>query len=185
LADTNWSDVPYSRQRLDEIAIRLSSLHNDEGALLAAIEEIEAKYTAEKARVAVLSREELTVPVTGVVWRSWLAPGAAVIHGTPLLEVIDCTRVYVEATTRERFFESLAPGRRVRVRLEGSGADIQGTIRSIVGPGAPLATPANVSVINHPNRTEAQLIVDIDRGALPATAGNTCNVGRSAKVYFD
>jgi multidrug resistance efflux pump len=185
LADSNWSDVPYSRQRLDEIDIRLTSLHNDEGVLLAAITEIEAKYAADQARIARLSREELTAPVNGVVWRSWVAPGAAVVHGAPLLEVIDCNRVYVEATTRERFFESLAPGQRVRVRLEGSGEDIPGTIRSIVGPGASLATPANVSAINHPNRTEAQLIVDIDRGALPATPGNTCNVGRSAKVYFD
>jgi multidrug resistance efflux pump len=185
LADSNWSDVPYSRQRLDEIDIRLAGLHNDEGALLAAIGEIETKYGAEKARVALLSREELTAPVEGVVWRSWVTPGAAVIRGTPLMEVIDCSRVYVEATTRERFFESLAPGQSVRVRLEGSSQDLPGTIRSIVGPGASLATTANVSAINHPNRTEAQLIVDIDRAALPATPGSTCNVGRSAKVYFD
>jgi multidrug resistance efflux pump len=185
LADSNWSDVPYSRQRLDEIDIRLTSLHNDEGVLLAAITEIEAKYAADKARIARLSREELIAPVNGVVWRSWVTPGAAVVRGTPLLEVIDCTRVYVEATTRESFFEALAPGQQVRVRLEGSGKDIPGTIRSIVGPGAPLATTANVSAINHPNRTEAQLIVDIDHGALPATPGSTCNVGRSAKVYFD
>lgn len=184
LADSNWSDVPYSRQRLDEIDIRLAGLHNDEGVLVAAIDEIEVKSAAEKARIARLSSERLTAPVAGVVWRSWVAPGAAVVHGTPLLEVIDCSRVYVEATTREQFFESLAPGQRVRVRLEGSDKDIPGTIRSIVGPGAPLATTANVSVINHPNRTEAQLIVDIDRAALPATAGSTCNVGRSAKVYF-
>jgi multidrug resistance efflux pump len=185
LADNNWSDVPYSRQRLDEIDIRMTGLHNEEGALIATIGEIEAKYAAEKARIARLSREELIAPVAGVVWRSWVAPGAPVIHGTPLMEVIDCTRVYVEATTRERFFESLAPGEPVRVRLEGSGKDIPGTIRSVVGPGAPLATTANVSVINHPNRTEAQLIVDIDRAALPDTPGSTCNVGRSAKVYFD
>jgi multidrug resistance efflux pump len=184
MADNNWSDVPYSRQRLDEIDIRLADLHKEEGALIATTGEIEAKYAAEKARIDRLSREELTAPVAGVVWRSWVAPGAAVVHGTPLMEVIDCTRVYIEATTRERFFESLARGQRVRVRVEGSGNDIPGTIRSVVGPGAPLATTATVSVINHPNRTEAQLIVDIDRAALPATPGSTCNVGRSAKVYF-
>ncbi len=184
LADGNWSDVSYSRQRLDEINIRLSGLHNEEGALIAAIGEIETKYAAEKTRVARLSREELTAPVDGVIWRSWVAPGAAIVHGTPLLEVIDCTRVYVEATTRERFFESLRPGQPVRVRLEGSEKDIPGTIRSVVGPGAPLATTANVSAINRRNGTEAQLVVDIDSAALPATAGSTCNVGRSAKVYF-
>jgi multidrug resistance efflux pump len=132
-----------------------------------------------------LSREELTAPVDGVVWRSWVAPGAAVVHGAPLLEVIDCSRIYVEATTRERFFEVLTPGQQVRVRLEGSDRDIPGAIRAIVGPGAPLATTANVSAINRRNGTEAQLMVDIDRSALAATAGSTCNVGRSAKVYFD
>jgi multidrug resistance efflux pump len=184
LADSNWSDVPYSRQRLDEIAIRLAGLHNDEGALIATIGEIEAKYAAETTRIARLSREALVAPVDGVVWRSWVAPGAAVVHGTPLMEVIDCDHIYVEATTRERFFESLRPGQPVRVRLEGSGKDVPGTIRSVVGPGAPLATTANVSAINRRNGTEAQLVVDVDRSALSATAGSTCNVGRSAKVYF-
>jgi multidrug resistance efflux pump len=185
LADGNWSDVPYSRQRLDEIDIRLTGLHNDEGALLASIGEIDVKFAAETARMARLSREELTAPVDGVVWRSWVAPGAAVVHGAPLLEVIDCSRIYVEATTRERFFEVLTPGQQVRVRLEGSDRDIPGAIRAIVGPGAPLATTANVSAINRRNGTEAQLMVDIDRSALAVTAGSTCNVGRSAKVYFD
>jgi multidrug resistance efflux pump len=185
LSSSNWSDVPYSRQRLDEIDIRLAGLHNDEGVLLAAIGEIEAKYTAENVRIARLSREELSAPVAGVVWRSWIAPGAAVIHGKPLLEVIDCDNIYVEATMRERFFESLTPNQRVRVRLEGSNKDIPGTIRAVVGPGATLTTTANVSAINHRNSTEAQLVVDIDRAALAATAGSTCNVGRSAKVYFD
>lgn len=184
VADSTWSDVPYSRQRLDEIDIRLAGLGNEEGGQLAVLGEVEAKYAAELARIARLSREELTAPVAGVVWRSWVAPGSPVVHGAPLMEVIDCSRVYVEATTRERFFESLAPGQQVRVRLEGSDRDIPGTIRSVVGPGAPLATTANVSAINRRNGTEAQLLVDIDGASLSATAGSTCNVGRSAKVYF-
>lgn len=185
LGDGNWSDVPYSRQRLDEIDIRLAGLRNEESGLIATIAETEAKLAAETARFARLSREELVAPVEGFVWRSTIAPGSAVVHGTPLFELIDCNRIYVEATTRERFFESLTPGRRVRVRLEGGDRDIAGSIRAIVGPGASLTTASNVSVIRQHSGTDAQLIVDIDRAELPPAGGSTCNVGRSAKVYFD
>src|SRR5712691_5937901 len=47
LGDSNSSDVHYSRQRLDEVNIRLAGLHNDERAMLATIAELEAKYRAE------------------------------------------------------------------------------------------------------------------------------------------
>lgn len=181
----NFADVPYSRQRLDEVDMRLAGLRNDERALLAAIAEREGELAAETERVAKLARQVLAAPVDGVVWRSNVTAGAEVVRGAPLFEVIDCNHVHVEATTRERFFETLAPGRRVRVRLEGSDADFPGTIRSVVGPGASLDRGPQLSVIGRRNGTEAQVIVDIDAGALPAAAGSMCNVGRSAKVYFE
>jgi len=43
---------------------------------------------------------------------------------------------------------------------------------------------SSLSVINRRNGTEAQLIIDVDAAALPVMPGTTCNVGRSAKVYF-
>jgi multidrug resistance efflux pump len=108
-----------------------------------------------------------------------------VVQGAPLLEIVDCTHVYVEATARERFFESLQPGRAVRVRLAGSNRDIPGTIRDVVGPGADTTTASTVAAIRHSTGTEAQLIVGIDRSAMPPSLGSMCNVGRSATVYFD
>jgi multidrug resistance efflux pump len=185
LGDNNSSDVPYSRQRQDEVDIRLAGVHNDERALVATIAELEAKYRAEAARTARMSSQELVAPVEGVVWRSTVAQGTEIIRGAPLFQVIDCRHVYIEATTRERFFEALRPGDRVRVELEGSGTDLSGSIRGVVGPGASLDATPNLSVISRRNGTEAQLIIDIDAGALPVMPGTTCNVGRSAKVYFN
>jgi hypothetical protein len=72
----------------------------------------------------------------------------------------------------------------VQVALEGSNSDVPGSIREVVGPGASLDGGPNLSVINRRNGTEAQLIVDIDAADLPVMPGTTCNVGRSAKVYF-
>ncbi len=184
LGDSNSSDVPYSRQRLDEVNIRLAGLRNDERAMLATIAEVEAKYRAEATRNARMSAQELAAPVEGIVWRSTVAQGTEILRGAPLFQVIDCRHVYIEATTRERFFETLRPGDRVRVALEGSASDLPGSIREVVGPGASLDVGPKLSVINRRNGTEAQLIVDIDAAALPVLPGTTCNVGRSAKVYF-
>ncbi len=184
LGDSNSSDVPYSRQRLDEVNIRLAGLHNDERAMLATIAELEAKHRAEVTRNARMSAQELAAPVDGVVWRSTVAQGTEILRGAPLFQIIDCRHVYIEATTRERFFEALRPGDRVRVALEGSAADLPGSIREVVGPGASLDAGPNLSVISRRNGTEAQLIIDVDAAALPVMPGTTCNVGRSAKVYF-
>jgi len=185
LLGNNWSDVPYSTQRVDEVDIRIAGLRHDESSEVATITELEGEYAAEKERIDRLSQQRLTAPVDGVVWRTFVAPGAQVMHGTPLFEVIDCRHLYVEATTRERFFEALSPGQRVRVRLEGSDKKVAGSIRVIVGPGASLDAASKLSVITHRAGTEAQLIVDINSGALPPAPGSTCNVGRSAKVYFE
>ncbi len=184
LGDSNSSDVPYSRQRLDEVTIRLAGLHNDERTMLATIAEFEAKHRAEVTRNARMSAQELAAPVEGVVWRSTVAEGTEILRGAPLFQLIDCRHVYIEATTRERFFEALRPGDRVRVALEGSTSELPGSIRDVVGPGASLDAGPKLSVINRRNGTEAQLIIDVDAAALPVMPGTTCNVGRSAKVYF-
>jgi multidrug resistance efflux pump len=184
LGDSNSSDVPYSRQRLDEVNIRLAGLRNDERAMLATIAEFEAKHRAEVTRNARMSTQELAAPVEGIVWRSTVAQGTEIIRGAPLFQLIDCRHVYIEATTRERFFEALRPGDRVRVALEGSASNLPGSIREVVGPGASLDAGPNLSAINRRNGTEAQLIVDIDAATLPVLPGTTCNVGRSAKVFF-
>src|SRR5260370_25559014 len=158
LGDSNSSDVPYSRQRLDEVNIRLAGLHNDERAMLATIAELEAKQRAEVTRNARMSAQELAAPVDGVVWRSTVAQGTEILRGAPLFQVIDCRPVYVAPPTRERFFEALRPGDRVRVALEGSPSDLPGSIREVVGPGAALDAGPQSSGVNRRNRTEAQPI---------------------------
>src|SRR5260370_32966238 len=80
LGDSNLSDVPYSRQRLDEVKIRLAGLHNDERALLATIAELEAKHGAEGTRNARMSSQELAGPGAGAVGRPGVAQGG---HASP------------------------------------------------------------------------------------------------------
>lgn len=181
----NFADVPYSRQRGDEIDMRLSTLRSEEQAQIATVMELEGKLSAETERLAKLARQDLTSPVDGVIWRTMVAAGAEVMRGSPLFEVIDCNAIYVEATTRERFFEGLVPGQDVRVRLEGSERDVKGRIRSLIGPGASLDAGPKLALIHRRNGTEAQVVIDVQPGALPAARGTTCHVGRSATVYFD
>ena len=97
------------------------------------------------------------------------------------------TTAGVEATTsRAAFPETLRPADSVRVELGREAArSSPARSRGVVGPGASLDATPNLSVISRRNGTEAQLIIDIDAGALPVMPGTTCNVGRSAAVYFN
>lgn len=181
----NFADVPYSRQRGDEIDMRLSALRSEEQAQIANVMELEGKLSAETERLAKLARQDLLSPVDGVIWRTMVASGTEVLRGSPLFEVIDCSAIYVEATTRERFFEGLAPGQAVRIRLEGSERDVKGRIRSLIGPGASLDAGPKLALLHRRNGTEAQALIDFEPGALPPARGATCHIGRSATVYFD
>jgi len=94
LGDSNSSDVPYSRQRLDEVNIRLAGLHNDERAMLATIAELDAKHRAEVTRNARMSAQELAAPVDGVVWRSTVAQGTEILRGRRCFKSSMPTRLY-------------------------------------------------------------------------------------------
>jgi RND family efflux transporter MFP subunit len=68
-----------------------------------------------------LDRATVTAPFDGVISARSIDPGQFVGAGSPLMNVVDLTRLEVEATAPVSFAPQLAPGQRVELKVEGFG----------------------------------------------------------------
>jgi HlyD family secretion protein len=107
-------------------------------------------------------------------------------RNAPLADVVDCQSAFVEAIVPERRYDDVQIGEAVHIKLLGNSRKIPGTVHAVRGPSA---------VVNHeslaawltPQRTREAMTVSvaIDPETLQQVAQGVCQLGRSAKVYFD
>lgn len=179
------NDVPYSQQRMDEIALRQQDIaaRRTEHHLRAA--QIRKQVEVERERLERTALSRHAVSRDGVVWKNFVADGGEVVIGTELVEILDCSDIFLDVTLDESKFEEVRPGAAARVRLVGASRDIAGTVRSVRGSGA--VTEDRLLAAKVPPRTDrqSQAIIELDRAALDVGEASYCQVGRAAKVTFD
>ena len=177
-------DVPYSQQRVDEIAMQLATLRTD---LAAARAELAAITAGDADHLD--STEAGTIPVratvNGVVWSTRHSRGAHVEKGAVLATLIDCSRLYLDATISPRYQDRVVPGAPVLLRFAGSSEELPGQIAYVRGGGMreDEVSAAKLTLLDRDNNSHA--IIRVDPSSIGAEPGNFCQVGRSAKVIFD
>lgn len=139
-------------------------------------------------QLALAQSTAITVPATGVVW-SVVSPsgeiGQHINAGDPIIQLLRCEDVWVDAFVAERQLAGVQVGTEARVRLlsDRPGTYRMGTVESIragVGrttTGADVALPPAETV-----RREAAVRVRLDGAELPFS--EFCGVGRSVEVVF-
>ncbi|CAA7621921.1 HlyD family secretion protein [Magnetospirillum sp. SS-4] len=177
------NDVPYSRQRMDEVRLRLQEIAARRDEYATRVEAIDRQITVETDRLRYQASFTQPSPISGVVWRSFVTPGTDVVIGTELMEVLDCSNLFLDVSLAERHFDSIRPGNVAEVRLIGSDDVVEGVVKSVRG--AASVTDDRHLAARLPGRKDRELQVII---TLPKTVGtnaaNFCQVGRSAKVVF-
>lgn len=180
------SEVVYQEQRIDEINIRL-------GDIQSRINEYSARISANKKRIQTMSdalegkeRRIIRAPGFSVVLRSHVMQGTQVDEKVKIVDLIDCTKVYIDMTIHEGYFEKIKIGERATIKLRGSSRIIHGKVTHLRG-GSVFAEPeksvAGVSPVRRPH--EMQVIIEIDREDLYESASDFCHVGRTGEVTFD
>src|SRR5262249_33841675 len=91
------NDVPYSRQRLDEIAIRLNGIGSERAALVARDRGLAQEVARENEWLSAQTRFESRAVEQAVVWRQPVAAGTDVARGDVLAELVDCADMFVLA----------------------------------------------------------------------------------------
>jgi multidrug resistance efflux pump len=186
LVGEGYGDAPYSRQRVDELAAREIEAKAERDRVQQTQQEYASRLSEEQRREATIRTYTVRAPITGLVWNLHSAADEAVARNAPLADVVDCHNAFVEAIVPERRYDDVQIGEAVQIKLLGSSRTIAGTIHAVRGQSA---------VVNHeslaawltPQRTREAMTVSVavDPEALQQVAQGVCQIGRSAKVYFD
>jgi multidrug resistance efflux pump len=184
LGDAVW-DVPYTQQRLDEIDILAGQLQLRAQVLNAELAEANERLAREKGRLIHLRQVTVHSPSAAVVSAVFAGNGFEVIKGDPLVEILDLSRTYVEATFPERKYEQLSRGAEVGVSFTGSAALLRGTIVFVQGPGATDQAQANGARLWSVAKDELVLKVAIEAADLQRAYGPAPQIGRRAQIFFD
>lgn len=180
-------EVSYHRQRMDDISMRMNQVDTQINEHLSRVENIKRRLRLEKERLDRLTYHKLKAPGLSVVWRSFTKLGARIDSKHPVVEILDCTNVYVDMSVHERIFEKIQPGHKAMIKVTGSEKAIQGRVVGIRGGNLNLRSASASFVARIPVRRhrEMQILIKIDEKDLKNTRGDFCHVGRNAKVYFE
>jgi hypothetical protein len=111
--------------------------------------------------------------------------GFEVLKGDALMEILDVSRTYVEATFPESKYEQLRRGGEVGVKFAGSTVLLRGTIVSVQGPGATHQAETDAARLWSVSKDELVLKVALKAADLQRVYGPTPQVGRTPQIVFD
>ncbi len=181
LAD-GFNNVPYSQQRMDEIAVTLSSTQSEMDEAQIRRRELEREIEIEQKRYQLLSRANLVAPHTGPVWRKLVNEGEFVEAGTPLLEIVDQSEVFLLVQLDVRHFDKLSQGDRATIELLGSDDSLEGRVVNLRGGRAIHEQNALAVQVPEPEQREFRVVVGVDADHLNSKVADFLKVGRVARV---
>ncbi|QFT29406.1 hypothetical protein FIV00_02805 [Labrenzia sp. THAF82] len=180
-------DGSYARQRRDEVAIRLADLKGRKARVSAQRTGLLHEAEALREEVERLDLFAPQLPSGAVVWSATPAKGAMIAAGDEVLQLLDCSRRFVEVFVHETAFDAIRPGDTAQVRLRGSDETFPAAVEALRGAGAKRAT--GLLAAEPENLTEGSLHImlrlDPANVAKAGVAQNFCDVGRTAEVRFD
>jgi multidrug resistance efflux pump len=178
------NDVPYSQQRLDEIAIQSADLQFRERDLKARIQQLESQLDQERSRNRALRYAVVKMPFEGVIWRSAVVEGSNVIAGNELMQALDCGDLFVDILVPEVEYDEIYPGREAEVRLLGRSDSIKGKVLSVRGSAAVVDDLILAAKPPKSQERGARIRIALDDAAIQKDYANFCQVGRSVQVRF-
>ncbi len=179
-------DVPYQKQRMDEIKIRNSNIDTQLQEASARLENINARYAAEEDRINKLAKQSIVSQGYVVIWRSKVNQGNYTNAKEEVVQVVDCDHILLDVTLHERYFDKIKPGDKVKVKLTGSNQTILGRVNSIRGGSLrPDAETAMAGVTPIRRQREIEVFVDLDPDDIRKIKGKFCGVGLTAEAVFE
>ncbi|MEL6915493.1 MAG: HlyD family efflux transporter periplasmic adaptor subunit [Pseudomonadota bacterium] len=180
-------DGSYARQRRDEIAIRIADLETRAALAGAEVRRVAAEQVALAAHIDARSVFAPRSDAGALAWTASPTADSPVARGDEILQVLDCSRRFLEVTLPETRFEAIDVGETAWVRLRGSEDAFVAPVESVQGAGAtvqtgrvaaqpPLTTQGNYTLVL---RLPAADVSDAD------VATRFCDVGRTAQVRFE
>ncbi len=170
------TDVAYSQQREDEIAIRLQDLMQQRQFIVSDVNETATRLAEEEAQVAKLRTATTLAPTSGMIWKVSASPGERINAGEPIAEVVDCAAAFIIADVPQTRVPDIEVGSKAEFLISGETAKRYGQVVSVTSD----ATDGdrNLAAIPFEERgatATVRIQIDGDKG---------CFVGRRARVVL-
>lgn len=179
------NDVPYSRQRIDEIKITLADLQAKRREQESRVQKLSQQLEGETERIKGLSSASIRSPLAGVVWRRLVTAGSHVEQGMDLVRVVDCNELFVDIIVAEVDYDETYAGRPAEVRLLGRDDVLQGKVVAVRGSAADSDEKGLAATPPQSKGKTARIRVQIAASDLNRDYANFCHIGRTAQVRFE
>jgi multidrug resistance efflux pump len=182
-AGEDINDSPYSKQRLDEVAIELSQLRPALKAAEKRLETLRTAHIEESDRVTRLGQADLTASITGRMWQRTVHRGDFAEKGQPIATLVDCNSLVVTATVTERTFNRLNFGDSAMFKLTGAGTRYEGSIIQLIGPSTRV-NGSGFAIAPSEDSGSEEFRVVVELPELSRQLAETCDIGRTGIVSF-
>jgi multidrug resistance efflux pump len=177
VSEPGSNDVAYSRQRADEILVRLADLRQQDATARADIEETAGRLKSEEARVDRLSIASMAAPTSGMIWKLKATAGERIGAGETIAQIVDCKAAFVIANVPQNRVPDIDIGSQAEFRLSGDNLKRFGRVQSVTGD----ATDGDNNLAALP--FEQKGATATVRIAMDPSEGE-CFVGRTARVVL-
>jgi multidrug resistance efflux pump len=178
------NDVPYTQQRLDDLAIQMIELETRIAETDGREQDIRTQMASEAGRLSMNREVTIPSPVQGLVWRKYVAQGSDVVVGTRLVEMVNCDRLFLEVAIADSELTNLSVGSMVSYRLLGSHQWRDGEVFQVSGSGD-RNIDSTLAARLETDAKQGRILVHMSSNALPDPMNNHCYVGRRAEVTVD
>ena len=176
----------YSEIRQRELSTDINDMQQQLAEAKVRQQTTEAELVKIDRQLSLNQQAKIPSPTSGPIWSVESKSGEYAEAGIPILEVLNCQNLWVEAFFSERDAGKIYPGKPVKVRLLGAenGDLVSGKVESVragsgrVQTGGDIAVPPPDSL-----RRQVAVRVKLDR-PLKVNSTQFCDVGRSAEVSF-
>jgi len=145
-----------------------------------------AELESQQRHIAAVGGATLELPPDSVVWEIFVASGASVVPGTPLLSYVACAGRFVEAAVDDSTVDLLDPDHPVEVTLYGTDEPLAGRVTAIYGSAGRLTHQRTLAAhVTDLGGSDAVALIEIADPPLEARESRLCDVGRTAYVTFD
>ncbi|MFN3685386.1 HlyD family secretion protein [Salinarimonas sp.] len=178
------NDVPYSRQRRDELLVQIADIDQRIAENRTRADEIGLQLAEETRRVETLADATVVSPFGGVVWRNNVVDGSNVVVGQEMVRLLDCRDLFVDILVPEVDYDVIYPGRSAEVRLLGRESTLDGRVLSVRGSAAVVEEVTLAATPPAGVGRNARIRVALAASDLNDDFDNYCQVGRSVQVRF-
>ena len=176
-----YNDTFYSRQRADEVALRLIELKAQLARQQARLDALNGDQTGAVAGAAG-GRVVLRATGSGRIWNIAVNQGQFVRRGDTLLEMADCGRLLVNASGAERKYAEIRRGDTASFHLEGQDRTWSGTVSWAGAAGRGML--ANSQVAFRPQTPEAARYGFMVTLEDTPDLRSSCPVGAPGRITF-